>query len=55
VVAQGAQWFGRWFPYVLCGVFGRNVMQDDLKTHRGPLRNFYIIFFLLFTLGQSDG
>jgi hypothetical protein len=55
VVAQGVWWFGRWFIYVLCGVFGGNVMQDALKTHRGLLRICFIIFFLLFTLGQLDG
>jgi hypothetical protein len=55
VVARGMQWCGRWFPYILCGVFGGNVMLDALKICRGLLRNFIIIFFLLFTLGQSVG
>jgi hypothetical protein len=45
VVARGVRWFGRWFPRVLCGVFEENVMQDALKTHRGLLRKFFIIFF----------
>jgi hypothetical protein len=48
--ARGVRWFGRWFLYVLCGVFGGNVMLDALKIRRGLLRNFFIIFFLLFTL-----
>jgi hypothetical protein len=55
VVARGVLWFGRWFICVLCGVFGGNVMQNALKTRRGLLRKFFIIFFLLFTLGLSDG
>jgi hypothetical protein len=61
VVARGVRWLGRWFSYVLCGVFGGNVgrhtyvMLDALKTRRDLLRIFSIIFFLLFTLGQPDG
>jgi hypothetical protein len=55
VAARGVRWFGRWSPYVSCGVFGWNVMLDALKTCRDLLRNFYIIFFLLFTLGQPVG
>jgi hypothetical protein len=41
--------------FVSCGVFGGNVMQDALKTRRGLLRKFFIILFLVFTLGLSDG
>jgi hypothetical protein len=52
VVARRVWWFGRWFLYVLCGVFGRNVMLNALKILRGLLKNFFIIFYLLFTLGQ---
>jgi hypothetical protein len=55
VVARGVRWLGRWFPCVLCGVFGGNVMLDALKTCRDLLRIFSIIFFLLFTLEQPVG
>jgi hypothetical protein len=41
--------------FVLCGVFGENVIQDALKTRRGCSRKFFIIFFLCFTLGQLVG
>ena len=50
VVARGVRWCERWFLCVLYDVFGGNVMLDALKIHRGLLRNFIIIFFLLFTL-----
>jgi hypothetical protein len=55
VVARGVQWCGRWFPCVLCDIFGGNVMLDALKIRRGLLRNLIIIIFLLFTLGQLVG
>jgi hypothetical protein len=55
VVARGVQWSRRWFLCVLCGVFGGNMMLDALKTRRGLLRKFFIIFSLLFTLGQPEG
>jgi hypothetical protein len=55
VVALGVRWSRRWFLCALCGVFGKNIMLDALKTCRGLLRKFFMIFSLLFILRQLDG
>jgi hypothetical protein len=45
VVEQGALLFGKWFLFVLCGVFGESAMIDVLRTPRGlvspPFFSFY--------------
>jgi hypothetical protein len=48
VVIQGALLFGKWFIYVLCGVFGESVMIDILRTLQGLVRSSSIFFFLPF-------
>jgi hypothetical protein len=46
VVGPEALWFGKWSPFVLCGVFGVSETIDVLRIPRGLLRNFSIFFFL---------
>jgi hypothetical protein len=55
VVEQGALLFGKWFLFVLCGVFGGSAMIDVLRTPRGLVRSSFIFFFLPFSPGQWAG
>ena len=55
VVEQGALLYGKWFLFVLCGVFGGSAMIDVLKTPRGLLRSSFIFFFLSLSPGQRAG
>ena len=51
VVAQGALLFGKWFIFVLRGVFGGSAMIDVLRTLRSLVRSSSIFFFLPSSLG----
>jgi hypothetical protein len=55
VAVPKALLFGKWSPYVLCGVFGVSEIIDVSRTHRGLLRNFSTFFFLPFSPGQRAG
>jgi hypothetical protein len=45
VVALEALLFGKWSPYVLCGVFGVSETIDASRTPRDLLRNSSTFFF----------
>jgi hypothetical protein len=45
VVTLKASLFGKWSPYVLCGVFGASETIDASRTPRDLLRNSFIFFF----------
>jgi hypothetical protein len=55
VVALGVPLFGKWFLFVLCGVFGGSVMIDVLRTLVGLVRSFSIFFTLRFSPGLQVG
>jgi hypothetical protein len=55
VVALEALLFGKWFPYVLCGVFGASETIDASRTPRDLLRNSSTFFFSPFSPGQQVG
>jgi hypothetical protein len=46
---------GKWFLFVLCGVFGGSKMIDVLRTLQSLARNSSTFFFLPFSLGQRVG
>jgi hypothetical protein len=52
---QRVRLFGKWFPFALCGAFGRSVMIGALRTNRDPMRNSSICSSLLFSLGLRGG
>ena len=52
VVIQGALLCGKWFFFVLCGVFRGSEMIDVLRTLRGLARSSSIFFFLPFSPRQ---
>jgi hypothetical protein len=49
VVVQGVLLFGKWFLFVLCGVFGGSAMINVLRNLRGLVRSSSIFFFLPFS------
>jgi hypothetical protein len=46
VVVLGALLCGKWFLFVLCGVFGESEMLDVSRILRGIVRSSFIFFFL---------
>jgi hypothetical protein len=55
VAVRGVQLFGKWFLFVLCGVFGGSVMIDASRTCRGLMRSCSIFYFLLYSFGLRVG
>jgi hypothetical protein len=55
VVVLEAMLCGKWFLFVLCGVFGESEMIDVSRTLRGLVRNSSTFFFLPFSRGQQAG
>jgi hypothetical protein len=55
VVVLGALLCRKWFPLVLCGVFGESETLDVLRILRGLVRSFSIFFFLPFSPGLRAG
>jgi hypothetical protein len=55
VADRGVRLFGKWFPCVLYGAFGGNVMIGVLRTSRGLLRSCSICSFVPSSLGLRGG
>ena len=55
VVILGALLCGKWFFFVLCGVFGESKMIDVSRIPQGLVRSSSTYFFLLYSLGQRAG
>jgi hypothetical protein len=54
-VFPGVLWCGKWFLFVLCGVFGESETIDVSMTPRDPPRNLSTFFFLPFSPGKRAG
>jgi hypothetical protein len=48
-------WFGKWFRFASCGVYGLNVTRDFSKIPKEAWRISYISFLLLYSLGWKLG
>jgi hypothetical protein len=55
VVVPGVLLCGKWFLFVLCGVFGESKTTNVLRTLRDLLRSLFTFSFSPSSLGQRAG